>query len=167
MIIKRRFKGSVRIVELDSFIRDNLKIMKRRVVEADFTDLSKLEDTIRTLDAILRLDYFNDDIDVATLKKYVFQDISDLRKEISSCKKKIRELKKYIFNCYQNNCTNISVDAPPEIREMSEIVRLAVEDATMKMSGYRDRIRYLKEEKSVMTTLLQIIYSPYKFIHQI
>ena len=162
MVITKVWIGSSsRISELEELIGEALRMIIAKILYADSTDLSKLEAAEKLLNEILRLDYFNDEIDIKTLRRYVREDIMNLNEEIVYYKHQLKKLKEYIVQTFDTKYVtgSDSFSDPPEIREIREIVRRSIEETEMKIIECKRELGTRLYDKKVLTTLLKLTKS--------
>ena len=160
---EERFPGNNPISELEAYLKDMRKKLKKKVDKEKVKDPKKAQNFIRLIEDVLELTYFELDINVFTLMSYLKEDSRRLDMEISKYEALVAEAKKAVEALQQEPEVDHSYLIPDEWKAQREAAKKKLGDAREEMYALDSVIADLKREKQLLHRLKGMICRPKGF----
>ena len=160
---EERFPGSNPISELEAYLKDMKKKIRKKVDKEKVQDPKKAKNFIRLIEDVLELTYFELDINVFTLMSYLKEDSRRLETEITKYKEQAVEAKNAVEALQQEPEVDPSYLIPDEWKAQREAAKKKLGDAREDLYALESVIDNLMREKQLLHRLKGMICRPKGF----
>lgn len=160
---EERFPGYQAISELEAYLKDMRKRIRKKVEKEKVEDAEKAKNFIRLIEDVLDLSYFEMDINVFTLMSYLKEDSQRLDSEIAKYEAQAKEAKSAVEALQQEPEVDTAYVIPDEWKEQRDASKKKLSDARQELYAISTVIDELKREKQLIHRLKGMICRPKGF----
>ncbi|MBR4111208.1 MAG: hypothetical protein IKK43_05965 [Clostridia bacterium] len=162
--VEERFPGFQNVYFFEMHLKQQKANLKRKIEEGEVKDQQKAKKFLQLLESVLRLPYFNMNINVHTLMSFLKEDTRQMDESIKRYEKAKEDAAKRVKAITEAALEDDSDYAiPDEWYEQQEAKQKSINEARQEIYGITAKIESIKNEKKVLQNLKGMICRPKGF----